>query len=254
MARIFFKAPRIIWFTLSCSLLIPMITVFAKNYDPKEMSVFLRHTESEYTDTSTLSLNEQKESSKSSLYLQFNTSALFASLADWKSQLHMSDGTHPSSSCIVFGAEGGWVINEYLQIGIGYEFFFTTKVTANETPGDQVNSTFFYGSLKASTAIESVPELYLFGGLDIGSIKATEVIENYYFSGNSFNRTGTTNAYRLTVGAQYYLIDNWSIMAGTGYLFGTARTITGGGQTWPNFSLDLSGFTLRFAVNYHIAL
>ncbi len=116
-------------------------------------------------------------------------------------------------------------------------------------PGDQVNSTFFYGSLKASTALESIPKLFLFGGVDIGSIKATEVIENY-----NFDRVGTTSAYRLTAGAQYYLIDNWSIMAGMGYLFGKVKTVTVDGQTLPDFSLDLSGFTIRFAVNYHFPL
>jgi hypothetical protein len=253
MACVFIKVPTISNLIVFSVLFFQMSPVLAENHNPTEKSFYPAHSENEII-AGALSQNEQKEIAKSSLYLQFNTSGLFSSLSDWKSQLHMSDGTHPSSSCIVFGAEGGWVINEVLQIGVGYEFFFTTKVTANETPGDQVNSTFFYGSLKASTAIESVPELYLFGSLDIGSIKATEVIENYYYSGRSLDRVGTTNAYRFTAGAQYYLLDNWSIMAGTGYLFGKVKTVTVDGQTWPNFSLDLSGFTLRFAVNYHFPL
>jgi hypothetical protein len=235
--------------------LIPLIfigTAFSKSQDPKETSVDPIHSGNISTDSiPTLSQNGQEGSSKSSLYLQFNTSALFSSLTDWKIQLHLSDGTHPSSNCMVFGAEGGCVINKYFQIGVGYEFFFTTKVSTIETSGDQVNSTFFYGSLKASTALESIPELYLFCGMDIGSITATEVIDNYYSSGQNINRIGTTTAYRLMIGAQYYLIDNWSIMAGTGYLFGKVNNVTVDGLTWP---LDLSGFTLRFAVNYHFPL
>jgi hypothetical protein len=43
-------------------------------------------------------------------------------------------------------------------------------------------------------------------------------------------------------------------MAGTGYLFGKVNNVTGANQTWPNFSLDLSGFALRFAVNYHFPM
>jgi opacity protein-like surface antigen len=230
-------------------------TAFAESHDPKETSDYPAHSGKIISDSiSTLSQNEQEGSSKSSLYVQFNTSGLFSSLNDWKIQLHLSDGTHPSSNCMVFGAEGGWVMNKYFQIGIGYEFFFTTKVSTIETPGDQVNSTFFYGSLRASTVLESIPELYFFGGMDIGSITATEVIDNYFYSGRNFNRIGTTSAYRLMIGAQYYLIDNWSIMAGTGYLFSKANKVTVDGQTWPNFSLDLSGFTLRFGVNYHFPL
>jgi hypothetical protein len=183
-------------------------TVFAENRDPKETSVDSAHSGKIITDSiPTLSQSGQEGSSKSSLYLQFNTSGLFSSLTDWKIQLHLSDGTHPSSNCIVFGAEGGCVINNYFQIGIGYEFFFTTKVSTIETSGDQVNSTFFYGSLRAGTVLESIPELYLFGGMDIGSITTTEVIENYYYSGRNFNRIGTTTAYRLMIGAQYYIIE-----------------------------------------------
>jgi opacity protein-like surface antigen len=103
------------------------------------------------------------------------------------------------------------------------------------------------------TTLKSLPELYLFGGLDIGSISATEVMENYILQ--NYERTGRTTAYRLNIGAQYYITDNWSIMGGTGYLFGKMNKITANnGQTWPNFSLDLSGFTLRFAVNYHFLL
>jgi len=229
-------------------------TVFAENRDMKEISVNLPHSDSRITDTTEVSQNKQEGNSKSSLYLQFNTSGLFSSLSDWKSQLHMPDGTHPSSSCIAFGAEGGWVINEFFQIGAGFEFFFTTKIAANETAGDQVNSTFFYGTIRASTPLESIPEFYLFADLDIGSIKATEAVENYYYSGRSFNKTGKTDAYRLTIGAQYYLMNNWSIIAGTGYFFGKVKTVTLDGQTWPDFSLDLSGFLIRFAVNFHFKL
>ncbi len=56
------------------------------------------------------------------------------------------------------------------------------------------------------------------------------------------------------LGAQYFMTDNWSIMAGGGYLFGKVNKVTVDGQTWPNYSLDLSGFLMRFAVNYHIPL
>jgi opacity protein-like surface antigen len=210
-----------------------------------------------YSETKALviqdqSQNEQSENSKSSLYIQFNTSGLYSSLTDWKNQLHLSDGTHPSGINITFGTEAGWIINKYIQVGIGYEFFFTTKISAIEADGDQINSTYLYGSFRGSIPLESVRNLSLFGNIDIGSLSATEVLENYH--GFNFDKIGSATAYRFMVGAQYYLIDNWSIMAGTGYFFGKVNNVTANGQTWPNFSLDLSGFTLRFAVNYHFQL
>jgi hypothetical protein len=199
-----------------------------------------------------VSQNEQYDSSASSVYLQFNTSGLYPRLTDWKNQLHLSDGTHPSGTNIVFGAEAGCVISRYIQVAMGYEFFFTTKVSTVETTGDQINSTYFYGSIRGSFPLESVQGLSLFGSVDAGTLSATEVIENYY--GQNFNRTGSTTAYRFIAGAQYFMTENWSIMAGAGYLIGKINTVKVEGQTWPNFSLDLSGFVLRFAVNYHIPL
>jgi hypothetical protein len=196
--------------------------------------------------------NEPFESSKSSLYLQFNTSGLYPSLTDWKNQLHLSDGTHPSGTNIVFGAEGGWVINRYIQAAIGYEFFFTTKISTIETTGDQINSTYFYGSIRGTLPLESVQNLLLFGSIDVGSLSATEVMDNYIKQ--NFSKTGSTTAYRMMLGAQYFMVENWSIMAGTGYLFGNVNNVTADGQPWPHFSLDLSGFILRFTVNYHFPL
>jgi long-subunit fatty acid transport protein len=173
-------------------------------------------------------------------------------LTDWKNQNLQLDGTSPSTKSFIFGAECGCVINKYVQVGFGYEYFFTTKVSTQEATGDQINSTFFYGSIRAEMPLESVPDLSLFAGLDIGSITATEVLENY--SGLDFNRAGLITGYRVMLGAQYFLIDSWSIMAGGGYLFGKVNKVTVDGQTWPNYSLDLSGFVLRFAVNYHFQL
>jgi opacity protein-like surface antigen len=226
---------------------------FAKGSVPQETSTDPVHSSKINTlSVIPLSENKQSESSTSSLYLQFNTSGLYPSLTDWKNQLHMPDGTHPSGTNIVFGAEAGCVINRYIQVDIGYEFFFTTKVSTIETTGDQINSTYFYGSVRGSMPLESIQNLSLFGSIDVGSLTATEVMENYY--GQNFNKTGSATAYRLMAGAQYFMTENWSIMAGAGYFLGKIHTVTVEGQTWPNFSLDLSGFVLRFAVNYHIPL
>jgi len=196
--------------------------------------------------------NETPEASSSSIYLQFNTSGLYPSLTDWKNQLHLSDGAHPSGTNIIFGAEAGWVINRTIQINIGYEYFFTSKVSTIEATGDQINSTFFYGSVRGSMPLESVQNLSLFGSIDIGSLAATEVMENY--RGLDYNKNGSATAYRLMAGAQYFMIDHWSIMAGAGYFWGNVKTVTADGRTWPNFGLDLSGPVLRFAVNYHFPL
>lgn len=235
--------------------LIPFFLIgiaFAESRDPKETSVDPVHSGKIITDSiPTLSQNEQ-EGSSSSLYLQFNTSGLYPSLTDWKNQFHLSDGTRPSVTCIVFGAEAGWVANRYIQVSIGYEFFFTTKVTTVEATGDQINSTFFYGSVRGCMPLESVQDLSLFGSIEVGSLSATEVMENYF--GLNYNKTGSTIAYRFMLGAQYFMIDNWSIMAGAGYLFGKVNNVMDDRQTLPNITLDLSGFMLRFAVNYHFPL
>ena len=237
---------------LYCLILFFFIgTAFAENRDPKETSVDPAHADRIITDSiPTLSQNEQEGSSKSSLYLQFSTSGLYSWLRDWRTQNLQLDGTSPSTLSMIFGTECGYVINKYFQIGLGYEFFFTTKITTQQATGDQISSTFFYGSIRAEMPLESVPDLSLFANLDIGSITATESLENYSSYGN-LSRAGSTMGYRIMLGAQYFLVDNWSIMAGGGYLFGKVNKVTVNGQTWPNYSLDLSGFALRFAVNYH---
>jgi hypothetical protein len=206
-------------------------------------------------DTNAVSLSVQSPDSsfaygQNSIYLQFNTSGLYPSLTDWKNQLHLSDGSHPSGTNIVFGAEAGYGINEYIQIGIGYEYFFTTKVATVEATGDQINSTFLYGSLRGGISIASDYDLLLYGCIDAGSLAVTEVMENYY--GQDFSKTGSTTAYRLMIGVQHYMTNEWSIMAGAGYVRGRVNDVTVNGRPWPNFSLDLSGLVLRFAVNYHI--
>jgi opacity protein-like surface antigen len=198
------------------------------------------------------SQNEYSESSKSSIYLQFNISGLYSWLTDRKNQNLQTNGTSPSTKSIIFGGECGYIMNKYVQIGFGYEYFFTTKVATQSATGDQINSTFFYGSLKAEMPLESVTNLSLFIGLDIGSVTATEVLENY--GGLDFNRAGSSTGYRVMLGAQYFLIDNWSIMAGGGYILGKVNNVIVDGRIWPNYSLDLSGFTIKFAVNYHFPL
>ncbi len=229
-------------------------TTLAESHDPKETSVDPEHSGKISIDsTPALSQNEQPESSKSSIYLQFNVNGLYSLLTDWKTQNLQLDGTSPSTMSMIFGAECGCVINKYVQVGFGYEYFFTTKVSTQQATGDQINSTFFYGSIRAEMPLESVSDLSLFVDLDIGSITATEVLENYSSYGD-LNRTGFTTGYQVMLGAQYFLIDNWSIMTGGGYLFGKVNKVTVDGQTWPNYSLDLSGFTLRFAINYHFPL
>jgi hypothetical protein len=185
-----------------------------------------------------------------SIYIQFNVSTLYANLGDWQLPLHKPDGTHPSSNCTVFGGEAGWVINRYFQVGIGYEFFFTSKANTIEVAGDQISGTFLYGSLKIGFIPKSIQKLYLFGSLDVGSLSATESMDNYIVL--NFERGGKTTAFRFMTGAQYYASENWSIAAGIGYLSGNIREVKAFGTTLSNISFNLSGLVLRASVNYHI--
>ncbi len=186
-----------------------------------------------------------------SIYIQLDASVLFASLKDWKNQLYLSDGTHPSSICTVFGGELGGVIDNHFQIGIGYEAFFSPSVDAvSPSPNliDQITGSFFYGTLKAGSPFESTPELRIYGALDVGTIKATESLENY--GGFNFERSGNTLAYRLKAGVQYYTSDSWSLNIEAGYLVGKITKVSG--SIIGPYSLDLSGIELHFGVNYHI--
>lgn len=199
------------------------------------------------------SQDNQIKKQKRSIFIQLNASALFASMSDWKNQLYLSDGTHPSSISMVFGGEIGCVINSYFEIGAGYELFFTPSANAvapSPNLNDQVTGNFFYGSLRAGSFLESIPELYLFGGADVGTLSATESLQNYY--GFNFERTGKTMAYRLKTGAQYYTSDNWSVTVEAGYLLGKVTNVSA--QPISNYALNFSGIELRFAVNYHIPL
>jgi hypothetical protein len=190
-----------------------------------------------------------------SIYIQLNANALFASLKDWKNRLYLSDGTHPSSICTVFGGELGAVINDHVQIGTGCELFFTPSVNAvapSPNLTDQITGSFFYGSLRIGSfpALESTNGLFLFVGGDVGTLHATESLENYYTPNSEI--TGSTFAYRLKGGAQYYPLDNWSIAVEAGYLAAKITNVTN--QPSADYALNFSGFEFRFAVNYHIPL
>jgi hypothetical protein len=186
---------------------------------------------------------------------QFNTSALLASLNDWKNQLYLPDGTHPSSTCMVFGGTVGYFINPMFEIGVGYEAFFTPQVNATKSGvnlDDQITGTFFYGSIVAGDVLESTPELFLFGGMDCGILKAMESMEN--FGGINYDATGETIAYRLKTGAQYYTSENWSVTVEASYLFGKVSKVSVSGQPLSQFTLNFSGIGFRGAVSYHIPL
>ncbi len=186
-----------------------------------------------------------------SVFVQLNANALFASLKDWKNQLYLSDGTHPSSICTVFGGELGCVFSSHFQIGLGYELFFSPSVDAvapSPNLTDQITGSFAYGTLKAGSSLESVPELFIFGAVDVGTLKATESLDNY--GGFNFERTGKSLAYRLKAGAQYYTSETWSVNLEAGYLVGKMTNVSG--SVIGPYALDFSGIEVRFAVNYHI--
>jgi hypothetical protein len=186
---------------------------------------------------------------------QFNTSALLASLYDWKNQLYLPDGTHPSSTCMVFGGVVSYFINPMFEIGVGYEAFFTPQVNATKSGvnlDDQITGTFFYGSIGAGDVLESTPNLFLFGGMDCGILKAMESMEN--FGGINYDATGETIAYRLKTGAQYYTSESWSVTVEASYLLGKVSKISVSGQPLSQFTFNFNGIEFRGAVNYHIPL
>ena len=196
---------------------------------------------------------QQPAAGSSNFYIQLNASALFASLIDWKNQIYTSGGSHPSTSCTVFGLESGVVLNRYFVVGAGYEYFFAPSATGTESSlsvTDQVSGSFFYGSLRAGIRPESIPELYISLGIDAGTMTASESLQ--LFIGN-YDRSGSSIAERLKLGVQYYATPDWSLSLEGGYLFGKVKNITGTGVL-QNYIIDFSGIEFRGGVSYHIPL
>ena len=102
----------------------------------------------------------------------------------------------------------------FLQLGAGYEYFSTRDVSiSNVSPTltDGVSYTFLYGGARAGDFLSSLPQLFLYGTFDAGSLKATEKIA--YSDGLTVEGSGSAFAFRVGAGCEYFLSGSWSTTA-----------------------------------------
>jgi opacity protein-like surface antigen len=192
---------------------------------------------------------------KTNVFIRLHLAAHYASLEKWTRQFTISNGEGSPANGLMYGGEFGYVINELLQIGAGYEAFTSRKVQiTNASPSftTVASYSFLYASVRAGGFLSSTPQLNLYGALDLGSLKGTETEE--LSTGINFEGDGTTVGFRIKAGAEYYFSGNWSTTCEFGYLSGKVEKISVLGQTVPNYDLDFSGLSLIVAFSYHIPL
>lgn len=197
-------------------------------------------------------------SAASSVYKEHSTSIFVAlhisnhapALSEWKNQF--TGGTIQTQGFIA-GLEAGYVANSNLMLAAGYEIFSTPTVEVRATSptlDDFASYTFLYGSLLAGGRPSSTPELFIYGGADVGSLTGTEGIRN--LNGLDMDATNSLPAYRLKAGARYWTSGSFVVISEAGYLQAKVRDLKLLGTTVPNFALDFSGLFYRFGVSFHI--
>ena len=192
---------------------------------------------------------------KASFFLRAQLAAHFASLDTWKSAFVVTSGEGSPSSGSAYGGEFGYAFSSILQVGAGYEVFATREVKIENTSPTfttKASYSFLYGTVRAGDFWPSLPTLYIYGGVDLGSLKGT--VSEAYSNGITIEGTGTTMAYRIKGGGEYFFDGNWSMSIELGYLIGKVDKISLLGQNIPGYDLDFSGASLIFVFSYHIPL
>ncbi|MGD1045618.1 MAG: outer membrane beta-barrel protein [Bacteroidota bacterium] len=228
--------------------------------DKLQRNIGAELTVSELPETGIQFINHPTQSvwtgeQKANIFLRVQLAAHYASLDKWKSQFVITDGEGSPSSGIMYGGEIGYAFSKIIQIGAGYEGFNTRKISiTNTSPTFETKASYsyLYATVRAGDFLGSTPELYLYGAVDLGSLKGIDA-ENYS-NGLSPEGTGTAIAFRVKGGAEYYFNGNWSTTAELGYLSAKVQDVSVVGQHISNFDLDFSGLSLVIAFSYHIPL
>ena len=188
---------------------------------------------------------------KENIYLSSSMSVHIASLQDWRKQFPGISETALSTLGFNNGLELGDVLSRMVRISVMYESFKFRKVNIAypESFKDQVLATFLSGGIKIGFSPRTLPALYIYGGGDLGSLKGTEKIEDY--EGYDYECSGSTLGFRLKIGADYFISDNYSISVEIGSLSAKVTNLKLLGQTIPNYTLDFSGFSILVGTTVH---
>ena len=189
------------------------------------------------------------------LFARLRLAAHYASLSKWENQFSFSGNQESPSSGFLIGGELGYAFRHILQLGAGYEYFSTREVkieNVSPTFTDGVSYTFLYGNIRAGDFLSSLPRLYLYASAGAGSLKATEKIA--YSDGVTVEGSGSSFAFRVGGGAEYFVSGTWSMSTEIDYLAGNVTDVRVLGRGVSGYELDCSGVSILFAVSFHIPL
>jgi hypothetical protein len=187
----------------------------------------------------------------SSVFIMLHISNHAAALDDWKKQF--TGGTVETRGLII-GAEAGYVFKAHLMAAAGYEGFTvpTVEIRASSPTFDDVAFyTFVYASLLAGGRPVSTPEMFIYGGADLGRLTGTEGVKN--LNGVDVDASNSMFAYRLKGGIRYMTSGSFSLVSELGYLHAPVKDLTMLGNTIPRYTLDFSGIFFRFGCSFHIS-
>ncbi len=105
------------------------IARITKNNGPELQIKSLPFTTNGFTPTPRNQIEIDKDESGNYLYLKLPVLGLHNSLlANWKVQFETETGKHPDTIGYPIGGEIGLSINRFLNLGIGYEYFFHPQI------------------------------------------------------------------------------------------------------------------------------
>ncbi|MGH7597398.1 MAG: outer membrane protein [bacterium] len=150
---------------------------------------------------------------KPNVYLGLHLGTHYAFLTDWKRQF----SPQPSTRGLDLGGELGYMLNRFISLGAGYEYFLFQKVkVSSPNAEDRVSSSFFFANMRLSINPRSTPALFIYGKADVGALKGKEKISG--LQGLTLEASGNVFAYRLKIGADYFTSGNISHFIELGYL------------------------------------
>ena len=185
------------------------------------------------------------------LYLKLPILGLLnSSLNDWKGQFVTETGMHPDPKGYPIGGEIGFSISRFLNLGIGYEYFFHPQITLidNSTANsgeDLVSYSFPHASVKFNIIQRTNFDMYFDG--NFGLLQAREKLSNP--QDVTIYQAGETFAGRIKMGLAFPFSDNINGFIEIGYLSAKIKDVKTDGQIVPEYSLDFSGIHLSGGLN-----
>ncbi len=154
------------------------------------------------------------------------------------------------------GLEVAYDFGKLIHIGGGYEYGLGKTVKVQNDPlvsEDEAAYSFVYGTVKLGAPIElGGDELFAYGGIDVGSFKATETVK--FNTGLTADESGTIVAVRPKVGGLLFFGERWSTTFELAFFSANVSDVKWLGQSVPNYSLNYSGVALLLGISYHLPI